>query len=136
MDVRGRPWSPVVIVAPYVVLAVLALCTVIIKRSETSSLLVDLALCAAAALWIAWMFTLHPGWRDRPHTMVIFFAGLIAILAVLVVRDPWFGIFAPVAYIYAFRVLRWPWLLVAPPRWRCWPVPRRPQASTSPRSSG
>ncbi|WP_199234633.1 sensor histidine kinase [Kribbella sp. VKM Ac-2568] len=111
VDVRGRPWSPAVIVAPYVVLAALALCTVIIKQGETSSLLVDLALCAAAAAWIAWMVTLHPGWRDRPRTMVIFFTGLIAILAVLVVRDPWFGIFAPVAYIYAFRVLRWPWLL-------------------------
>jgi signal transduction histidine kinase len=28
-----------------------------------------------------------------------------------VVRDPWFGFFTPVCYFYAFRLLRWPWLL-------------------------
>jgi signal transduction histidine kinase len=41
--------------------------------------------------------------------MIVFFAGLIAITAVLVVRVPWFGFFTPACYFFAFRVLPWPW---------------------------
>jgi signal transduction histidine kinase len=44
--------------------------------------------------------------------MVVFFIGLMAVVAVLVVRDPWFGFFMPAAYFYAFRVL--PRLLLLP----------------------
>ena len=57
------------------------------------------------------MFTLHPAWRVRPRPMALFFTGLVVIMAVLVIRDPWFGFFAPAGYTYAFSVLRWPWRL-------------------------
>jgi signal transduction histidine kinase len=110
-DAQHRQWPRVVTVVPYVILAVLAVFTVIIKRSAGGSLLFDLALCALAAVWMLWMFTLHPGWRERPPMMAVFFAVLILIVAVLVVRDPWFGFFAPAGYLYAFRLLPWPWLL-------------------------
>ena len=102
---------PVVTVLPYVLLALLVVFTLVVKWSEGTSLLVDLALCALAAVWTLWLFTLHPAWRDRRPVMAVFFVGLILITAVLVVRDPWFGCFTPALYIYAFRLLAWPWLL-------------------------
>lgn len=63
----------------------------------------DLALCGVAA---AWMLLLYR-WRERPF----FFAGLLVIAAVMVARNPLFGLFTPVPYIYAFTMLRWPWRL-------------------------
>jgi hypothetical protein len=60
-----------------------------------------------------WMFTLHPAWRDRPRLMGVFLAGLLPIMFVLVIRDPWFGFFTPAGYFYAFSLLPWPWELAA-----------------------
>ncbi|HEX4724090.1 MAG TPA: sensor histidine kinase [Pseudonocardiaceae bacterium] len=110
MEVRGQPWPRVVTVGPYVLLAVLVAFTSVWKRSAGGSLVIDLGLSALAAVWMLWLVTLHPAWRERPPLMVLFFAGLIAIMAVLVLRDPWFGFFTPAGYFYAFRLLPWPWL--------------------------
>ena len=57
------------------------------------------------------MFTLHPAWRVRPRVMAVFFIVFIVIMAVLVIRDPWFGFLTPAGYLYAFAVLPWPWRL-------------------------
>jgi signal transduction histidine kinase len=102
---------PLVTVVPYVVLAAVTGFTVLIKRSAGESLLIDLALCGLAAAWMLWMFTLHPSWRVRQAPMAVFISVLIVIMAILVIRDPWFGFFTPAGYIYAFAVLRWPWQL-------------------------
>jgi len=110
-DEREQRLLPVITVAPYVLLAILVAFTVIYKRSAGGSLLIDLVLCAAAAAWTLWMFTLHPAWRVRPRVMAVFFTGFIVLMAVLVVRDPWFGFLVPAGYLFAFAVLRWPWQL-------------------------
>ena len=102
---------PAVTIVPYVLLAILAAFTVVLKHGEPGSLLIDLALCALAAAWMLWMITLHPAWRARPPVMAVFLAGLIVIMMVLVVRDSWFGFFTAAGYLYAFRVLPWPWEL-------------------------
>ena len=113
LDVREKRWPPpaLVTVVPYLLLGILVIFTVAIKRSAGGSLLIDLGLCALAAAWMLWMFTLHPAWRDRPPVMAVFFAVLVVILAVLVIRDPWFGFLTPVGYVYAFELLPWPWRL-------------------------
>jgi signal transduction histidine kinase len=111
LDARERRLLPAVKIGPYVFLAILTLYTVIAKAAAGRSLLIDLALCALAAAWMLWMFTLHPAWRVRQRPMAVFFAGLIAITAVLVVRDPWFGFFTVPGYLFAFAILRWPWRL-------------------------
>jgi signal transduction histidine kinase len=111
LDRREQRRSPVITVVPYVLLAALTLLTVIVKWSAGTSLVVDLVLCGLAGLWMLGVFTVRPAWRDRPPVMVLFFTVLIAIVAVLVFRDPWFGFFTPACYFYAFRLLRWPWLL-------------------------
>jgi signal transduction histidine kinase len=100
----------VVTVGPYALLGIVVIVTVISKGSAAGSLLVDLALCALAAGWMLWMFTLHPAWRDRPAMMTVFVTVLIVITAILVVRDPWFGCFTPALYVYVFRLLPWPWM--------------------------
>ena len=107
------PVTRVFKVAPYVILALLTGFTVLTERSTPGSLAIDLTLCGVAAVWMLWMITLHPSWRDRPAMMAIFIVGLIALMAVLVIRDPWFGFLSPAAYIYAFAVLDWPWELPA-----------------------
>ncbi|MFI5712567.1 sensor histidine kinase [Kribbella sp. NPDC051620] len=107
-----RRWPGLVTVVPYVLLAVLAVGTVIIKHSEPRSLAIDLGLCALAALWMLGIFTLHPQWRDRTPHMLVFVTGLLIIIGVLIHRDPWFGFFTPAAYFYAFGVLPWPWELL------------------------
>jgi signal transduction histidine kinase len=76
-------------------------------------LLIDLALCALTALWMLWLYTLHPAWRSRPVIMTVFVIGLLIIVGVLVVREPWFGILAVACYIYSFAVIEWPWQLLA-----------------------
>ena len=41
--------------------------------------------------------------------MALLFAVLLLLAAILVTREPWLGFLAPAGYVYAFRVLRWPW---------------------------
>jgi signal transduction histidine kinase len=111
LDASGRRLLPVITVGPYVLLAVLVIFTVIGQRSTGGSLLIDLSLCALAAAWMLWMFTLHPAWRVRRPQMAVFFTVLVVIMAVMVIRDSWFGFFVIAGYIYAFAVLPWPWRL-------------------------
>lgn len=108
---RDARWYPIVAIVPYVILALLAGYTIIDEPQGGVSLAVDLALCALAAVWMLWMFTLHPAWQSRPGIMGVFVAGLIVIMAVLVVREPWFGVFAIAGYIYVFALIPWPWQL-------------------------
>lgn len=104
--------SVLVTVVPYVLLGALTVVTVVAKWSAGASLYIDLGLCLLTAAWMLWMFTLHPAWQDRTPLMILFVAVLLVLMAVLVLRDPWFGIFTPAGYFYAFRLLPWPWLLV------------------------
>src|ERR1035438_2421958 len=102
MDAGEQRFRPVLTVGPYVLLAPLVIFTVIAKHADGTSLLIELSLCALAAVWMLWMFTLHPAWRVRPRMMAVFFTVLVVIMAALVLRDPWFGFLAPAGYMYAF----------------------------------
>ncbi len=116
-DSPGYPWEHrlgwLTTVVPYGLLAILTAFTAITKRSTGGSVVIDLVLCAAAGAWMLWMYTLHPAWRQRPPMMALFLAVLIVIMAILVIRDSWFGFFSVAGYIYAFRLLPWPWELGA-----------------------
>ncbi|MFC6404191.1 sensor histidine kinase [Planobispora longispora] len=97
---------------PYALLALPVAILMIVEDWTGGALLIDLGLFGLAAAWMLGMFTLRPGWWDRPRIMGVFVAGLLAITAVLVVRHPVFGLFTPAAFIYSFTVLRWPWRLL------------------------
>ena len=45
-----------------------------------------------------WWVTLHPSWARRRRLMALYCAGLLLLLAVLVTRSPWFGLFAITGY--------------------------------------
>ncbi|GIL27238.1 hypothetical protein NUM_24920 [Actinocatenispora comari] len=111
--VRRAGGTPVLTVLPYLLLAFLAAITVPVQHANGASPIVELVLAAALAGWMLWLFTLHPGWRDRPVVMAVFLAGVVAVTMVLVLRAPWFGFFTPAAYVYAYRLVRWPGQLVA-----------------------
>jgi signal transduction histidine kinase len=112
LSVAAQRWPFVVTGLPYLLLGFCAALTVAIKGRASGSLRIDLALTALTAAWMLVMFTLHPAWRNRPRMMAVFITGLIVIMAVLVVRDPWYGFFTPAGYLYAFRLLPWPWQLL------------------------
>ncbi len=101
---QGWPFPGTIV--PYVVLVALATSA---ATSQWGSVSVNLALCAVAAVLM--LIPLHPAARKRPSAMAVFLAGLIAITAVLVIRDPWFGFFVPVGYGYSIRLMSWPWSL-------------------------
>ncbi len=95
--------QPAFAVLPYVMLVIVASMTVIIKWGEpTGGMLIDLGLAAATALWMLWAFTLHPAWRERPRWIVTFFAVLAILMALLVLRAPWYGFFTFTGYFFAF----------------------------------
>jgi signal transduction histidine kinase len=100
---------PLITVVPYLILGALVVVTVVAEHRAGASLLVDLGLCAAMALWMLCMFTLRRSRWEQGAAMVPFFAGLVVLTGVLVARNPWFGLFTPAAYCYAFALLPWPW---------------------------
>jgi signal transduction histidine kinase len=110
-DSRFLPAGTVTIL-PYVMLAVCVMLTLVFQTSTPGTMVINLALSALAGAWILCLFTLHPGWRDRPRIMGVFYVGLLVIMAVLVVRATWYGLFTLTAWFYAVRLLRWPWPLL------------------------
>jgi signal transduction histidine kinase len=103
LELWERWEQPAMAALPYVMLVIVASMTVAIKWGEsTGDLLIDLGLAAAAGAWMLWNFTLHPAWRRRPRRMVVFFVVLAILMALLVLRAPWYGFFTFTGYLYAF----------------------------------
>ena len=98
-------------VVPYVMLAFSVVVTLVLYHAqwETGSPLVPLLLCALAAAWTLWMYTLHPAWRDRPRVMGVFVTVLLAIMAVMVARYSWLGFYTFTGYYYVYLLVEsWP----------------------------
>lgn len=68
-----------------------------------------LGLTLIAAVWVAWFYSLHPGWHSRSGVMGVYYAGLQLLAAGLVALAPWFGVFALIGYVHAFECLRGIW---------------------------
>jgi signal transduction histidine kinase len=100
-------------VAPYLLLAVSTLLASIaddlIEHRSVAYRLVTLALAGLAAGWMLWMVTLHPSWAARRRLMALYCAGLLLLLAVLVTRSPWFGLFALTGYLHTYELLTGRW---------------------------
>jgi signal transduction histidine kinase len=103
-------------VLPYVLLAV-PLVPYGLSQSPTGGAFgITVGVAAAAAAWITWFIIVRPGWMQRPWLMWLFFAGLIAFIATLAVRSPWFAFFTWLGFLYAFRFLTgaWRWVVCVP----------------------
>lgn len=69
-------------------------------------------LTIAAALWVLWFTTLHPEWEPGSPRMVLYFVGIWVMAVGLVTLSPWYGFFAFIGYVQAYRVLRGRWRFV------------------------
>jgi signal transduction histidine kinase len=94
-------------VLPYVLLAVSTLAAlVLLIWTVPAHLPAVLGLSGAAALWILWFHTLHPGWHRKRLPMGLYYTGLMALTTGLVAVAPWYGLFAFAGYSQAFHYLR------------------------------
>ena len=100
---------------PFLLLTVPLLPYFLSQRPTAGAFGITVGVAAAAGAWITWMVILHPGWAKRPWLMGIFFVGLVAFIAVLTVRSPWFAFFTWLGFLYAFRFLTgaWRWVVCA-----------------------
>ncbi len=105
-DCLDRPEFAGIEVLPYVLLAIATALAVGIDSGDSTKLIVDVAGSAAAAVWMLWFLTLHRQWRDRRHPMAVFFIGLVAISAVLVINDPVYGFFSWTGFLWLHEVVQ------------------------------
>jgi len=100
---------------PFLLLTVPLLPYFLAQSPTAGAFGITVGIAAAAGAWITWMVILHPGWAERPWLMGVFFVGLVAFIAVLTVRSPWFAFFTWLGFLYAFRFLSgaWRWAVCA-----------------------
>src|ERR1700735_704425 len=73
-----------------------------VAPASRPALPITLIVSAALVGWMLFLFTLHPAWRDRAPIMAVFLTGWLALTAVLVAIDGWFGFFSFTAHFLAF----------------------------------
>jgi signal transduction histidine kinase len=110
-----RRYDSLLLLLPFLLLTVPLLPYFLSQRPTAGAFGITVGVAVAAGAWITWMVILHPGWAERPWLMGVFFVGLIAFVAVLTVRSPWFAFFTWLGFLYAFRFLSgaWRWAVCA-----------------------
>jgi signal transduction histidine kinase len=113
LDSLEQRWGRAIRVAPYGVLAVATVLAAIAGDlgREPGGRAATLALVGLTAAWMLWMVGLHPAWTRRRGPMLLYCAGLLALTAALVFRNPLFGLFAFVAYLQIWELLDGGWRL-------------------------
>jgi hypothetical protein len=108
-----RKASAVLMVLPYPLLAVSVVFTLLQPLWDAPvHFPAVLGFSAVLTAWVAWFHTAHPEWHDHDRLMGLYYAGLVAITACLVLLTPWFGFFAFIGYVHAFQYLRSRWRYV------------------------
>jgi signal transduction histidine kinase len=97
--------------APYGTLIFSAVLAFAVTGAPATSLPLTVALVVGAAAWMLWWVNLHPRWAERRRLMIVFYVGLVAFIAALVVVNPFFGFFAFAGYLHAVYALRGRWRL-------------------------
>jgi signal transduction histidine kinase len=108
-----RKENAVLKVLPYPLLAVSVVFTLLqpLWNAEVHLPLV-LGLSALLTAWVVWFHTLHPELHADDRLMGLYYTGLVAVTACLVLLTPWFGFFAFIGYVHAFEYLRGWWRYV------------------------
>jgi signal transduction histidine kinase len=115
LERRRRRIERLMMIVPYgtLVASVLLICVAgVLQVLPQQPLPVSLGLAVLAAAWITWFVALHPEWEQRRGLMAGFFAGLVAIVLVLIWASPLFGFFGWSGYIFAAYALSGSWRLV------------------------
>src|SRR5262245_11821927 len=118
LDSRLETWErreqPLLGLVPWFALVRSAIPVAILDSHSASTLVAGIGLTVLAALWMLWFFTLHPpGWRERPRMPALAMAGLLALMAVMVLHNPVSGIYTWTGYIFVYRVAHGRWRLLA-----------------------
>ncbi|MFV2172107.1 sensor histidine kinase [Actinomadura sp. LOL_016] len=71
-----------------------------------------LVLTSVTVVWLLWFDRRHRKWADDTPLLGVYYAGLMALGAGLVILAPWYGIFMFVGYVYAAVCLRGAWRYV------------------------
>src|SRR5262245_57356662 len=107
LDAWERRLESAVTVVPYVSLGLATVLAVASARFiPQPPLEPTLVLSAFAAVWMLWFVTWHPAWAERRRLMACYYLGLLALIAVLVVRNPLYGFYAFTGYLHAAYALR------------------------------
>jgi signal transduction histidine kinase len=103
LSLWDRLEEPVWGALPYLLLVVASVLEGIVARTR-GELLAGLGLAAAVAAWLLWGYTFNRHWREQPRRLLVFFAGLVILLFVLVTREPVYGFCVIPAYYFAFAL--------------------------------
>jgi signal transduction histidine kinase len=99
-------------VIQYFLVAVPLIPYVLTENPSAGAIGITAGVAAAAAAWITWA-TIRPEWMERRWLRWAYFTGLVAFIAVLTVRSPWYAFFTWFGFLYAFRFLVGPWRWIA-----------------------
>ena len=94
---------------PFLLLAVPLIPYVLSQSPTAGAVGITAGVAVAAGVWIMWMVILHPGWMERRRVMEVYVTGLIALIAVLTIRSPWFAFFTWFGFMHAMRYLTGAW---------------------------
>jgi len=110
-----RRYESLARVIQYVLLAIPLIPYVLVFRPSAGAFAITVGVAVAAGAWITWATILHPGWVERPWPARFYIAGLIAFVALLTLRSPFFAFFTWVGFLHAFRYLQgaWRWAAAA-----------------------
>jgi signal transduction histidine kinase len=97
----------------YALLAVPLLPYALSQSPSAGAIGITAGVAAAAAAWVTWMDLLHPEWMGRRWVVSIYLTGLVAFIAVLTIRSPWYAFFTWIGFLYAFRLLTGAWRWIA-----------------------
>jgi signal transduction histidine kinase len=97
----GR-WNRAWALSPYPLLAVAA-AVCLVGGGSLGHRLVTVAVAAGLGVWHWWFVLAHPGWPEhRPWINAGYYAGVLALATVLMVRSDAFQLFVPACYVLAF----------------------------------
>jgi signal transduction histidine kinase len=106
-----RRETAVLKVLPYPLLAVSVVMTLLLQPlwNGEAHLPEVLGLSVLLIAWVMWFHTFHPESHRNGSLMGLYYTGLVALTACLVLLTPWFGFFAFVGYVHAFQYLKGRW---------------------------
>ncbi|MCR3748960.1 sensor histidine kinase [Lentzea californiensis] len=105
-----RRETAVLKVLPYPLLAVSVVLTLLQSLWDAPVHLPEaLGLAALLTAWVLWFHTFHPESHGNGRLMALYYTGLVALTACLVLLTPWFGFFAFIGYVHAFQYLKGRW---------------------------
>jgi len=102
LEVWDRREQIALAVVPYISLTLATGLAVLADHDSWAHILAMLGLTGVTLAWIAWMVTLHPGWRDRPLVATFYFVLLILMLGGLIAFSPMYGFGVITGYTHAF----------------------------------